>query len=341
MTEETERTQAWVSEVPRPDVPALQSPLGLALFRTEVMAVSRHWVSLAPEERRRRALEAARDLDEAVLLDLLQAHRQLFGPAGARTSLQTQRTYTHGVRAFLGYIESSTGGLLRLSAEDANLWVRMLEARRSTSTVTVYLAAARALMAALRWVGVLQDDVFLDIRPGRNPTAPWERRHPYSESDFSKLIEAADTKDRVLLLLGGHAGLRVAESTALTWGDVDLAARQLTVQHGKGGKQRRVTLSRRLVKALEEWRLLAPADQVRVLPYTTTRARQRLKALAAKADVSYLGTHALRHTAGARLYKATHNLEDVARHLGHSGLETARVYAKWDDQHLRDVVDDW
>jgi len=89
MTEEAERAQAWAAEVPLPDVPALQSPLSLALFRTEVMAVSRHWVSLAPEERRRRALEAARDLDEVVLLDLLQAHRQLFGPAGARTSPQT------------------------------------------------------------------------------------------------------------------------------------------------------------------------------------------------------------------------------------------------------------
>jgi integrase/recombinase XerC len=95
------------------------------------------------------------------------------------------------------------------------------------------------------------------------------------------------------------------------------------------------------VKALEEWRALVPADQLRILPYTTTRARQRLKALAEKAGVPYLGTHALRHTAGARLYKATKNLEDVACHLGHSGLETARVYAKWDDQHLRTVVDDW
>ncbi|PTA66390.1 hypothetical protein C8263_18240 [Deinococcus arcticus] len=305
------------------------------------MAVSRHWVSLTPEERRRRALEAARDLDEAVLLDLLQAHRQLFGPAGARTSPQTQRTYTHGVRAFLGYVESSTGGLLRLSSDEARLWIRMLEAKRSASTVTVYLAAARALMAALRWAGALKEDVFLDARPGRNPTAPWERRRPYSESDFSTLLDCADIQDRVMLLLGGHAGLRVAESTALVWADLDLSARQLTVQHGKGGKRRQVTLSRRLIKALEEWRALAATDEPRILPYTTTRARQRLKALAEQADVPYLGTHALRHTAGARLYKATKNLEDVARHLGHSGLETARIYAKWDDEHLRRVVDEW
>lgn len=341
MTEDAERTAAWAAEVPVPDVPTLQSPLSMALFRSEAMAVSRHWVSLSPEERRRRALEASRDLDEVVLLDLLQAHRQLFGPAGARTSAQTHRTYTHGIRAFLGYTESSTGGLLRLTSDEAHLWIRMLEAKRSASTVTVYLAAARALMAALRWAGAIKEDVFLDTRPGRNPTAPWERRHPYSESDFAKLLEYADVQDRVLLLLGGHAGLRVAESTALVWTDIDTGAQRLTVQHGKGGKQRRVTLSRRLITALEEWRPLAPANQPRILPYTTTRARQRLKVLAEKAGVPYLGTHALRHTAGTRLYKATRNLEDVARHLGHSNLETTRIYAKWDDQHLKDVVDEW
>jgi hypothetical protein len=33
--------------------------------------------------------------------------------------------------------------------------------------------------------------------------------------------------------------------------------------------------------------------------------------------------------AGGRLYKAT------ARHLGHSKLETTRIYAKWSDRQLR------
>ncbi len=53
------------------------------------------------------------------------------------------------------------------------------------------------------------------------------------------------------------------------------------------------------------------------------------------------GVHALRHYAGTRLMQQTKSLEDVARHLGHSSIETTRVYAKWSDEKLRDVLNDW
>jgi len=49
----------------------------------------------------------------------------------------------------------------------------------------------------------------------------------------------------------------------------------------------------------------------------------------------YRGYHALRHSAGTRLTREGASLEDVARHLGHAALETARSYAKWSDHALR------
>ncbi len=79
-----------------------------------------------------------------------------------------------------------------------------------------------------------------------------------------------------------------------------------------------------------------------ILPYRTTITPWwRLRALCAAASVSPKGVHALRHSAGARLYAETSGLESTARHLGHSTLETARVYAKWSDRRLRDTVGDW
>lgn len=44
-----------------------------------------------------------------------------------------------------------------------------------------------------------------------------------------------DWNDRVILLLGAHAGLRVSEMLDLTWGDVNLRDGKLTVVLGKGG----------------------------------------------------------------------------------------------------------
>ena len=71
------------------------------------------------------------------------------------------------------------------------------------------------------------------------------------------------------------------------------------------------------------------------------RARARPQQGCTKANVPDKGVHALRHYAGTRLMQQTNSLEDVARHLGHSSIETTRVYAKWSDEKLRDVLNDW
>lgn len=70
-------------------------------------------------------------------------------------------------------------------------------------------------------------------------------------------------------------------------------------------------------------------------------AVERLRRLCARAEVPYRGHHALRHYAGTRLVREGATLDDGARHLGHSALETARVYAKWSDEGLRRRLAGW
>ena len=60
-----------------------------------------------------------------------------------------------------------------------------------------------------------------------------------------------------------------------------------------------------------------------------------------EAGIPYRGIHALRHTCGTRLVRETGNLEMAARHLGHSSIETTRVYAKWSDEGLNSTVGGW
>lgn len=57
------------------------------------------------------------------------------------------------------------------------------------------------------------------------------------------------------------------------------------------------------------------------------------------AGVPFRGVHALRHSAGTRVYAETHDLEATARRLGHSKLETTRIYATWSDRQLRETID--
>jgi integrase/recombinase XerC len=73
----------------------------------------------------------------------------------------------------------------------------------------------------------------------------------------------------------------------------------------------------------------------------TGHAWRRMCALCAAADVSAEGVQALRHAEGTRLYAETRELEATARHLGHSKLETTRIYAKWSDRQLRETIGRW
>ena len=155
---------------------------------------------------------------------------------------------------------------------------------------------------------------------------------PYTASEIQALLAHATDIDKLLVLLGAHAGLRVSEMLALTWHQVDLPGRRLHVRGGKRHKDRRVIISSTLAHQLD---LVAPKGGP-VLPYRSqSRAYQRLQRLCQWAGVTNRGVHALRHYAGTRLTQEHDgNLEPAARHLGHASLETTRTFAKWSDQRL-------
>ncbi len=211
------------------------------------------------------------------------------------------------------------------------------------ASLQVYLAAARALYAALRWAGATTADPWRDVKAPKDPTAAYDKRAPYEEGEIARLLAHAAGEDRALVLLGAHAGLRVAEALALAWADVDLTTARLTVVAGKGNKRRRVEMSPTLVTALRA--LAAPGDRAggaHVLSYRAPiSARRRLALLCTRAGVAYKGVHALRHSAGTAMYRATGRLEDAQRHLGHATIATTQVYAHWSDERVKTALQSW
>jgi integrase len=312
----------------------------LDVFKGEALDGARQWAGLNPEERRRRAVLAAQHLDKAALWSLTEAHTFLYGTAGGALSPLTVKSYRVGVNRFLKHAERDGVSLIRPDRDAGPLYARTLETQGlAPGTVRARLAAVRALYRALRWAGVTESDPFSDTRPAKDKTAAWDKRQPYEEAEVAALVEAAGPRDRALILLCAHGGLRIAEALALAWGDVH--GQTLTVQHGKGDKLRQVECSPRLQAALTAARP-DPADPATlVIGSTQTSARERLRSLANRAGVTYRGWHAFRHYAGTRLVRQTGSLEHAARHLGHSSIETTRIYAKWSDRALTAALADW
>ncbi len=318
---------------------------------------------------RRHAVRAANERDGDALWELVEAHLTLHGASGVATSAHTRRAYRRGILDLVALWQDEN--LLRPSRDAGEHYVQRLRAgdraplveddagarrrgRRvkpgplAPATVQLKVAAARALYDALAWAGATDADPFRDVRMGRQTTRAEDVQGARSYTDY-ELIEmlaaAGEPQERVIVLLGAHAGLRVSEMLRLRWDDVDADKRELLVRGGKGGKSALVALTPKLAGELAGYRrarLAQAGGDGRVLELRSQYGVfNRVRRLCERAEVTFKGVHALRHSAGTRLYRQTGDLGQVQDHLRHATLDMARRYARSDRRRLRRSLDGW
>ena len=315
----------------------INGAMTLDLYRVNALDRARNWNDLEAGERRRRAVVACRDKDREALWSLTEAYLVLNGSSGTSVSPRTLKAYRWAIDRLLTYANDQAFNLLSPASGDGVRFIRTVEAGGlSPASTRVQLAGVRLFYSALRWTEATQVSPFADVKPVRDKTAAWDKRSPYREEEVTALLEQADPRMKALLLLCAHGGLRISEALALEWNEVQLDAGELLVRSGKGGKARRVVVGKSLIQALEIVR-----SEGAVIGGSYPAAVERLQRLCTRAGVSCRGYHALRHYAGTRLTREGASLDDVARHLGHSVLETARIYAKWSDEGLKRRMAGW
>jgi Site-specific recombinase XerD len=147
-------------------------------------------------------------------------------------------------------------------------------------------------------------------------------------------------RDYALLVVAILTGLRVSELTGLRVGDVSLAAGAHVLAHGKGRKERAVTLTRETVAVLRGWlkeRQGQPDD-----PLFPTRQGQPLSRDAVELLISKHATlaardcpslnakrvtaHTLRHTNAMLLRAGGVDIATIALWLGHESTKTTSIY---------------
>ena len=206
--------------------------------------------------------------------------------------------------------------------EEVEAW---WEARAELATGTRAVDLSH-LKGFYRWCQIYDhrtDDPTVRIRPPRV-----QNRIPKkaSAADVATLLESDLPPDlRRAFLLGCYAGLRVAEAAALAWEDVDEDACTITVREGKGGKSRVVDVSPLLIDWLGA---RGPGHVVGGDEPTTAAALQRRLNRAIKAAGLTITTHSLRHRWGMVAYQSTGDLLAVAEMMGHSSINTTKIYAQ-------------
>lgn len=159
------------------------------------------------------------------------------------------------------------------------------------------------------------------------------REHELTQEDLDALLAEARRRDEataMLLTAMSATGLRVSEVAFLT---VEAAKRRLAVVRLKG-KTRTVPLGESLCRWLLRF---AKSRHItagpiflgrRGRPLDRRRIWEKLKALCAGAgvDPKRVRPHALRHFFARCFYGMTHDIAKLADILGHSSIDTTRIY---------------
>lgn len=166
----------------------------------------------------------------------------------------------------------------------------------------------------------------------------------FTDTEIAALTGLPENDGDLFLVLF-DAGLRRSEARALRVRDCHLGDRVLLVRDGKGGKDRLVPLTDRLVQRLADWFLLdalRPTDHLwptrpggyhlqRRKPMGDTSFITWYSRCIEQAGVRYRNPHTTRHTFATRWLRGGGRLETLSRAMGHASIRTtADLYAHMD-----------
>ena len=243
-------------------------------------------------------------------------------------AVNTQLAYVQQISAFARHFDRSPEAL---GPEQVRAYqVHLIEERKlAAGSLSVVAAALRFLYKiTLRrpWNG---DDIPMPKRPLKLPIV-------LSPEEVVRFLACvASTKHRAILTTIYASGLRVSEAVQLRPADIDSSRMVLRVDQGKGGKDRYVMLSPRLLEVLRDyWRVerpklwLFPGDGAgrHITKNAVEQACQ--KAQRAVGIDKPVTPHSLRHAFATHLLEAGTDVRRIQLLLGHRSLATTSRYLK-------------
>jgi integrase len=141
-----------------------------------------------------------------------------------------------------------------------------------------------------------------------------------------------------MVLVSLNTGLRRGELTSITWADIDLKKKILTVRGGyaKGGKARHVPLNSEAIAVLKAYKKQRDEDGA-IFPVLDVK--RAWAPLLKNAKIAGFRWHDLRHSFASKLVAAGVDLNTVRELLGHVDLKMTLRYAHLAPEHKAAAVE--
>jgi integrase/recombinase XerD len=256
-------------------------------------------------------------------------------------SHRTATTYVRIVRDFAEYFQQPPD---KLGPEQIRQYqAHLFQAKKlAPATVSQYVSALRFLFVKTLRRHFLAEYIPFPKSRKRLPTV-------LSPDEVTRLIDAArNLYHRTLLMTLYSTAVRRAELCRLKVQDIDSQRMMIRINQGKGGRDREVPLSPKLLQTLRVYfRWMRPTTflfpgtvkGVRAdVPITPNVVWLACRQAAQRAGITKrLSPHSLRHSCASHLLEAGADLRTIQLLLGHSRLEHTLIYLHLSPKHLQAI----
>jgi len=246
----------------------------------------------------------------------------------------TQQNYLRHVAHFAKYFGRSPEQLDLEAVHQYQLYL-LQERKLSPESVNLFVSAIKFLYLVTLEMPWSEDSFPRPMRPSKLPVV-------LSCEELMQFFDyVAGLKNRAVLMICYGAGLRISEAVSLKVGDVDSSRMLIRVEQGKGGKDRYVPLSPRLLEVLRRyWRGCRPsgarsaAREDFLFPswrgdrhLTSETLRDACRDAVRQAGLKKkLTPHTLRHCFATHLLENGTDIRIIQVLLGHSRIDTTARY---------------
>src|ERR1700757_893231 len=254
----------------------------------------------------------------------------------------TVRAYIHAIEDFARYFHRSPD---RLGPEHIREYQVHLfrDCKLSPGTIEGRTAALRFLFVKTLRRPYLPDHIPFPKRQRRLPTI-------LDQQEVARLIDSAgNLMHRTMLMMLYATGLRRAEMCHLKVSDIDSKRMVIHVRKGKGGRDRDVLLSPKLLETLREyWRWMKPRTYLFPGTVNNWRADVPITPKVVWKAVNQAGKrpgigkcvapHLLRHSFATPMLEACADLRPIQVLLGHAKIGDTAFYLHLSRRHLQAVA---
>lgn len=258
-------------------------------------------------------------------------------------SLQTVRSYSDSLLSFEIFFRSLDAQLTweRIDVDVIRRWMSVEAERCKTSrTICKELSALRSFYKyLLRTKRIEKNPMRLVSNPKMTVPLPTFLKQSEIDELFDQVIfpdTNEGSRDRTILLLFYHTGIRVSELVGLNRSAINLMQRELKVT-GKRNKQRIVPFGEELENALNVY--LLRRDELEAFDpealFLNAKSKRISVAQVRRVVHQYLALvttqkkkspHVLRHTFATAMLNNGADLEAIREILGHESIDTTEVY---------------